>query len=132
NLTTDDVRRVIALADKDRAVYRYVRRIFSTKFAPIDRDNVWHGILEELADDPTWQKLAARTANDESRASARTKAGHASRSAATNEDSGAFSLPNSGDTTTDEATAPATGFDSTADNTNDSGSMTETSVEDTS
>src|SRR5690606_20980546 len=93
NLTTDDVRRVVALADKDRAVYSYVRRIFSSKFAPIDRDNVWHSILEELADDPTWQKLAARTAKDESRTSARTKAGHASRRASTNEVPGDFSLP---------------------------------------
>jgi hypothetical protein len=126
NLTTDDVRRVVALADKDRAVYRYVRRIFSPKFAPIDRDNVWHQILEELRPDPTWQKLAARTERDERRASERTKAGHASRKAATNEDSGAFSLPNSGDIAAFEATARNSSNDSVTDDTKDSGESMET------
>lgn len=132
NLTTDDVRRVVALADRDRAVYRYVRRIFSAKFSPIDRDNVWHTILEELADDPTWQKLAARTAKDESRASARTKAGHASRRAASNEDSGAFSLPSNGDSAAGEATAPDSSTDSDTGDTNDSVHSPETSVAATS
>jgi hypothetical protein len=128
NLTTDDVRRVVALADKDRAVYRYVRRIFSTKFSPIDRDNVWHDILAELRDDPTWQKLAARTAKDESRASARTKAGHASRRAASNVDPDAFSLPNSGDSATGEATVRNSSSDSTTGDTNDSGEPAETNA----
>ena len=130
NLTTDDVRRVVALADKDRAVYRYVRRIFSERFAPIDRDNVWHTILEELHDDPTWQKLAARTAKDESRASARTKAGHASRKSSTNEASGDFSLPSGGDTATAEATAQNSSNDRTAGDTNDSDQGVETNVAD--
>ncbi len=121
NLSTDDVRRVVALADKDRAVYRYVRRIFSERFAPIDRDNVWHSILEDLRDDPTWQKLAARTAKDESRASARTKAGHASRKSSANEASSDFSLPSGSDTATAEATARNSSNDSDTGDTNDSG-----------
>ena len=94
-LTTRDVMKVVHLADKDRAVYRYVRRMFSPKFSPIDAQNVWHSILEEVRQDPTWQKLAEKTARDESKASARSKAGHASRRA--NDPSGAFSLPTDGD-----------------------------------
>ncbi len=126
NLTVEGVRKVVELANKDRAVYRYVRRIFSSRFAPIDRDNVWHTILEEMADDPTWQKLAARTAKDEKRASERTKAGHASRRATTTEVSGDFSLPESGDTATEEATAPDSSIDSASGDTNDSDSVPET------
>src|SRR5687768_16455359 len=79
NLSTADVMRVAQLADKDRAVYRYVRRMFSPRFEPIDRDNVWHRILDELRPTDIWQRLAARTERDEQRASARSKAGHASR-----------------------------------------------------
>ena len=79
DLTAADVIRVIELADKDKAVYRYIRKLFSSRFEPIDRNNVWHAILAELADHPTWQKLAARAAKQEARASARTKAGHRSR-----------------------------------------------------
>ncbi|CAN5698760.1 hypothetical protein BH23CHL2_BH23CHL2_09840 [soil metagenome] len=79
DLTTADVIRVIELADRDKTVYRYIRKIFSARFEPIDRNNVWHGILKEIEDHPTWQKLAARTARQEARASARTKAGHRSR-----------------------------------------------------
>lgn len=79
DLTTADVIRVVELADKDKAVYRYIRKIFSSRFEPIDRNNVWHTILEELDDHPTWQKLTAKAAKQEARASARTKAGHRSR-----------------------------------------------------
>lgn len=128
NLTVEGVRKVVELANKDRAVYRYVRRIFSSRFAPIDRDNVWHSILEEMADDPTWQKLAARTAKDEKRASERTKAGHASRRATTTEVAGDFSLPDSGDTATEEVTAPDSSIDSAGGDTNDSDSVPETSA----
>jgi hypothetical protein len=47
-LTTRDVMRVVELADRDRAVYRYLRKLFSPRFSPIDSDNVWHQILEEV------------------------------------------------------------------------------------
>jgi len=126
NLTTRDVMRVAHLADKDRAVYRYVRRIFSAKFAPIDRDNIWHQILEEVRPTDVWQRLAARTERDENRASARSKAGHASRRAPATK--GVFSLPESGDTATSEATVAASDNDSTTDNTIDSSISRETSV----
>lgn len=78
-LDGDAVMRVVRLADRDKAVYRYLRHIFSEKFRPIDAHNVWTTILAEVRQDPTWQKLAARTAADERRASERTKLGHASR-----------------------------------------------------
>ncbi len=111
-LTTDDVMKVVHLADKDRAVYRYVRRMFSPKFSPIDAQNVWHTILEEVRQDPTWQQLAEKTERDESKASARSKAGHASRRA--NDPQGAFSLPNDGDTKEPDATPLDTANDSPA------------------
>jgi hypothetical protein len=116
-LSADAVDRVVELADNDAAVYRYVRRIFSEKFAPIDGANVWHAILEELRPTERWQRLAAKTAKTEKRASARSKAGHASRRAQTTEE--VFSLPDDGDTATPETTAAATGFDS-GDMANDS------------
>jgi hypothetical protein len=78
-LDGDAVMRVVRLADTDKAVYRYLHHIFSEKFSPIDAQNVWTGILAELRNDPTWQKLAAKTTADERRASERTKLGHASR-----------------------------------------------------
>jgi hypothetical protein len=109
-LTTDDVMKVVHLADKDRAVYRYVRRMFSPKFSPIDAQNVWHAILEEVRLDPTWQKLAEKTAREEAKASARSKAGHVSRRA--NDDSPVFSLPNDGDNEEPEVTSGASGNDS--------------------
>jgi hypothetical protein len=102
-LTTRDVMRVVELADRDRAVYRYLRKLFSPRFSPIDSDNVWHQILEEVRPTEVWQRLAARTERDESRASARSKAGHAARR--TSDSSGVFSLPNDSDSTTPEATA---------------------------
>ncbi|HWV23882.1 MAG TPA: hypothetical protein VNZ58_06810 [Thermomicrobiales bacterium] len=128
NLTTADVMRVARLAEKDRAVYRYVRRIFSPRFAPIDRDNIWHQILEEVREIETWQKLAARTERDEKRASARSKAGHASRR--TSEESTSFSLPNGSDTTSAETTAPDTNKDSVTGDSNDSTHDSETSAAD--
>ncbi len=79
SLDGDAVMRVVRLADKDRTVYRYLHHIFSEKFSPIDAQNVWTTILAEVRHDPTWQKLAARTAADERRASERTRAGHAAR-----------------------------------------------------
>lgn len=87
-LRAGDVLRVADLAARDPAVFRYVRRIFSDRFKPIDRDNVWHTILTEIASDPTWQELRARNQAIEQRASARTKAGHRTRSGSTNDDSG--------------------------------------------
>lgn len=79
DLTTADVIRVVELADKDKAVYRNIRKIFSAKFEPIDRNNVWNEILKEVEGHPTWTKLAALATKQEARASARTKAGHRSR-----------------------------------------------------
>jgi hypothetical protein len=97
-LGPDDVMRVVELADQDKAIYRCVRHIFSAKFSPIDAENVWVGILEELRETELWQRLAARTGAEETRASARTRAGHAARKAA-------FLLPNSDDTPTNDTTA---------------------------
>ena len=80
-----DVLRVAELAARDRAVYRYVRRVFSPRFAPIDGDNVWGRILPQVRLTPVWQGLAARAAAEENRASARTRAGHAARKGAVTE-----------------------------------------------
>jgi hypothetical protein len=80
-----DVLRVAELAARDRAVYRYVRRVFSPRFAPIDGDNVWGRILPEVRLTPVWQGLAARATAEEDRASARTRAGHAARKGASTE-----------------------------------------------
>jgi hypothetical protein len=79
-LRADDVLHVAELARADAAVFRYVRRVFSSRFKPIDRDNVWATILEEVSRHPTWRELQARAAEIESRASARTRAGHHTRS----------------------------------------------------
>ena len=80
-----DVLRVAELAARDRAVYRYVRRVFSPRFAPIDGDNVWGRILPQVRLTLVWQGLAARAAAEEDRASARTRAGHAARKGAATE-----------------------------------------------
>ncbi|MEA2524137.1 MAG: hypothetical protein QOF73_1364 [Thermomicrobiales bacterium] len=80
-LGSGDVLRVVELADRDQAIYRYVRHIFSSRFAPIDPDNVWTRILVEVRQNEVWQRLAARAGRDEDRASARTRAGHAARKA---------------------------------------------------
>lgn len=90
-LTSDAVSRVVDLAERDANVYRYVRRIFSARFAPIDPANIWNQILEELQPTEAWQRLTDRTRRTEQRASARSKAGHASRRAQTDRD--VFSLP---------------------------------------
>lgn len=96
-LTTQDVLRVVELAARDDAVYRYIRHIFSTRFAPIDADNVWVRILEDLRHTEIWQRLAARAAREEDRASARTRAGHAARKTGLrmpiNRDSGTYDAP---------------------------------------
>jgi hypothetical protein len=78
-LTPEAVLRVVELAARDHAVYRAVRHIFSARFTPIDRENVWHQILPVVRHHPTWQQLARRAADEEERASARTRAGHARR-----------------------------------------------------
>jgi hypothetical protein len=125
-LTTQDVMKVVELADKDRAVYRYVRRMFSPKFSPIDSQNVWHSILEEVREHPTWQKLAEKTTRDESKASARSKAGHASRR--TNDASAAFSLPNDSDNPEPEVTGSDSNNDSRTVEKEQSESTARTSV----
>jgi hypothetical protein len=100
-----DVLRVAELAARDRAVYRYVRRVFSPRFAPIDGDNVWGRILPQVRLTPVWQGLAARATAEEDRASARTRAGHAARKGTTTETEPSpeplarapFFAPNTGD-----------------------------------
>jgi len=82
DLRAMDVLRVTELAQRDATVFRYVRRVFSERFRPIDGDNVWHAILNELRHDPTWRELQERTRVIEARASARTRAGHQSRTSA--------------------------------------------------
>jgi hypothetical protein len=79
NLSPDLVLRVVELADREAAVYRIVRHVFSGRFAPIDADNPWARILPELRRHATWQRLATRVAAEEARAAARTRAGHATR-----------------------------------------------------
>jgi len=110
SLTAGDVLKVAELARKDRAVYRYVRRMFSPRFSPIDSQNVWHAILDEVRETEIWQELAARTAKEESKASARSRAGHAARR--TGADSGLFSLPSGIDSGEPEATPTDSGNDS--------------------
>jgi hypothetical protein len=91
-LTPEAVLRVVELAARDDAVYRYIRHVFSPRFAPIDRDNVWHQILPVVRQHPLWQALAARAAAEEARASARTRAGHARRKSTVASDEQAASL----------------------------------------
>jgi hypothetical protein len=100
-LGTPHVLRVAELAAADRAVYRYVRRVFSPKFSPIDGANVWTQILPEVRRTPVWQELAARAEGEEMRASARTRAGHAARKGggATPSDDPDFFVPSSRDVT---------------------------------
>jgi hypothetical protein len=131
SLTTQDVLRVIELAETDKTVYRYLRRLFSPRFSPIDGDNVWHRILPEVRATETWQRLAERTERDETKASARSKAGHAARPKASRErdSSPVFSLPDSDDNATSEMTAPDTDNDSDTVGWGDGGADLETSVE---
>jgi hypothetical protein len=91
-LTPEAVLRVVELAARDDAVYRYIRHVFSPRFAPIDRDNVWHQILQVVRQHPLWQKLAARAAAEDARASARTRAGHVRRKSTAASDEPAASL----------------------------------------
>ena len=85
NLSVEDVLKVVELANRDRAVYRYIRRIFSPRFTPIDAGNVWHQMLPALRQDSAWRTLEERAVREEARASARTKAGHAKRSKPSNQ-----------------------------------------------
>ena len=125
-LSTQDVLRIVELADHDRTVYRYVRRLFSPRFSPIDSQNVWHQILEEVRPTEAWQRLAARTERDETRASARSKAGHASRRSG--EDTPVFSVPDDGDIATPEATRSDTINDSASVENDSAENPVETSV----
>ncbi len=102
-LTSCDVMKVATLADKDRTVYRYLRRMFSPKFSPIDSQNVWHDILKEARENEVWQRLAIRALKDESKASARSIAGHATRRS--NDAVDFISLPTNGDIEEPVATA---------------------------
>ncbi|CAN5724541.1 hypothetical protein BH23CHL5_BH23CHL5_27700 [soil metagenome] len=86
SLTAAAVDRVVHLADRDKTVYRYIRHIFSPRFKPIDSNNVWATILDDLRPTPIWARLADRAAQEDARASARTKAGHRSRKASAAED----------------------------------------------
>lgn len=85
-LTPEALLRVVELATRDGAVYRYIRHIFSSRFAPIDRENVWHEILPIVRQHPLWQQLAARVATEEARTSARTRSGHTRRKGAATKD----------------------------------------------
>lgn len=80
-LTAKDVMAVVELAEKKPAIYRLIRHIFSARFAPIDPGNVWVGILEEVRPTDVWRRLAEKTQDEEERASARSRAGHARRKA---------------------------------------------------
>ena len=82
NLRIEDVIRVATLAESSPQVFRYIRRVFSPRFAPIDRDNPWHLILAAVRAEPVWARLTARTLELERRASARTRAGHEARATA--------------------------------------------------
>ena len=128
SLSPADVLRVAELAARDRAVYRYVRRVFSPRFAPIDGDNVWGSILSEVRLTPVWQGLAARAAAEEDRASARTRAGHAARKDAL---AGTDSLPQSNATPSFFAPHAGDGAASAADD-NDSASVTNPPIDPTS
>lgn len=79
NLTVENVLHVAELAAKTPAVYRYIRRVFSPNFTPIDPNNPWHQILPAVRQTETWQKLAAKAAREDAKASARSKAGHKKR-----------------------------------------------------
>lgn len=79
HLTTRDVVRVLQLAAERNDVYRHIRHVLSAGFQPISRTNIWHRLLEELANEPVWRSLAARVAEEEERYSARTRAGHRTR-----------------------------------------------------
>lgn len=121
-LATPDVLRVAELAARDRAVYRYLRRVFSPRFSPIDSDNVWSRILPEVQRTPVWQGLAARAAAEDDRASARTRAGHAARKSADASGSRAstpFFVP-----TDHDAAATATGDSDSRHVDKDSGGQT--------
>ena len=128
SLTPADVLRVAELAARDRAVYRYVRRVFSPRFAPIDGDNVWGSILPQVRLTPVWQGLAARAAAEEDRASARTRAGHAARKDAS---AGTESPPESNATPSFFAPLASDGSAIVADG-NDSGSVTTPPIDETS
>ncbi len=95
-LSAPAVLSVIQIADRDRNVYRYLRRIFSTRFSPIGSESVWNDIMPTLRRDPTWQRLAAKVETEERRASDRTRAGHAARQSAAAA-TVLFSVPDDGD-----------------------------------
>lgn len=128
-LTSDAVKRVVELADKDASVYRYVRRIFSPRFSPIDSSNVWHRILRDMEQLPVWQRLCERTLRTEQRASARSKAGHASRRSPEGE--AAFSAPAHVDNEAPEGPPMASHNDTDKPRNDSTGATVETFAEQT-
>ncbi len=106
NLNSQDVLKVVELAEKDRAIYRTIRHIFSDRFAPIDSQNVWWAILETIRDEDAWTRLAARALTEENRASARTRAGHEARKGRSFLPSGGDN-PTPGDSNSDSTTVKA-------------------------
>ena len=106
NLNSQDVLKVVELAEKDRAIYRTIRHIFSDRFAPIDSQNVWWAILEAIRDEDAWTRLAARALTEENRASARTRAGHEARKGRSFLPSGSDN-PTPGDSNSDSTTVKA-------------------------
>jgi len=79
HLTAADVEQVMTLAEERKEVYRHIRHIFTSGFVPISRDNIWHGILEELRPTEIWQRLQAQASEEEARLSQRSRTGHANR-----------------------------------------------------
>ena len=79
HLTAADVEQVMTLAEERKEVYRHIRHIFTSGFVPISRDNIWHGILEELRPTELWQRLATQAGEEEARFSQRSRTGHANR-----------------------------------------------------
>lgn len=79
DLTAEDVRKVVNLANESEAYYRHIRHVLSERFTPLDPEGVWKQILPVVRRDPIWQKLAAKVAEDEERASARSRKGHTNR-----------------------------------------------------
>ena len=79
HLTAADVEQVMSLAAERKEVYRHIRHIFTSGFVPISRDNIWHGILEELRPTELWQRLATQAGEEEARFSQRSRTGHANR-----------------------------------------------------
>ncbi len=69
DLTFEDVLAVLALAERNEAVFRRIAHIFKPDFAPVDgadrpdgKINPWYSLLPRLRPLPLWQRLEARAA----------------------------------------------------------------------